>query len=511
MAKPRFNYFHGIEKPMSFGKTPNVLEDLTIEVYSSYTIEEQVAVSLEDAQQGEDLFLPYQSLGDTSNIRYNEGSIPVADYIIQSGDVIRRYSPLRDEPQLFQLFIKLGRQGQPNQNQIIEFVKKYGLLNGKKECDKYPIETVYYYAREAYFVWRLDRALMNRDPVPIKKLILSFKELPGGWSAIESLSWDYHVVNNFYAFPLSYRSKIIEQSRRFGLEHIRGFVSEELEIELDKEDYDIDDKVNEPVTEEVCDYIIVGGEPLSEEYNLNEKDNEPVTKEDFGLDEEDFHSFFKDPIDFDDQDDQTLIDDEDGYSHLPIEDRIPYVVNHFLNLPNNSEEWLSFYQHADLAEILNEAPADLLFGIAAELITLVVNERLKKNTWFSMVNFLEEQGRDKKQRFKGSWNCEDLLTAIWMLFYLKITGQVTEVYRYCPVCEQPILDPRKNQKYHDGCRQVLYNRRQRKIEKLWREGKTGQEIHEEIGADLFLTLKQVEDIMARLEKKHISVNESKDT
>lgn len=86
--------------------------------------------------------------------------------------------------------------------------------------------------------------------------------------------------------------------------------------------------------------------------------------------------------------------------------------------------------------------------------------------------------------FYTSWPVPTLLQAIWLLFFLKITGQVEQTYRICPFCEEPIIKPRKNQIYHDGCRQAKFNQDKRMVLKLWKEGKTAEEIAEETGLEI---------------------------
>lgn len=91
---------------------------------------------------------------------------------------------------------------------------------------------------------------------------------------------------------------------------------------------------------------------------------------------------------------------------------------------------------------------------------------------------------EKKQGkfFSPYWAADSLLSGLWFQFYLKITGQVETVYRICPVCGEPIENPRKNQEYHPGCRQLAHNRKVRHTVRLWKEGKTYTEISAITGA-----------------------------
>lgn len=93
------------------------------------------------------------------------------------------------------------------------------------------------------------------------------------------------------------------------------------------------------------------------------------------------------------------------------------------------------------------------------------------------------QGRSVP-RFYASWLIPTLLQAIWTLFYLRVTNQIQQEYRICPFCEEPIIKPRRNQVYHEGCRQAKFNQDKREVLKLWREGRSVEEIAEATGLEL---------------------------
>lgn len=101
-----------------------------------------------------------------------------------------------------------------------------------------------------------------------------------------------------------------------------------------------------------------------------------------------------------------------------------------------------------------------------------------------LCNFRFEYHKQKNvPLFQPRWHFTNLLQAVWMLFFLKATGQLEQSYRICPVCEEPIVNPRKNQIYHEGCRQVQHNREKREVLRLWKEGKTVGEILEVTGLE----------------------------
>ncbi|HHY32381.1 MAG TPA: hypothetical protein GX515_05030 [Firmicutes bacterium] len=87
-------------------------------------------------------------------------------------------------------------------------------------------------------------------------------------------------------------------------------------------------------------------------------------------------------------------------------------------------------------------------------------------------------------RFYSSWSVPTLLQAIWTLFYLKVTNQIEQDYRICPFCEEPIIKPRRNQIYHDGCRQAKFNQDKREVLRLFREGRSVEEIADETGFEI---------------------------
>lgn len=87
-------------------------------------------------------------------------------------------------------------------------------------------------------------------------------------------------------------------------------------------------------------------------------------------------------------------------------------------------------------------------------------------------------------RFYPLWAFPTLLQAIWALFYLKVTNQIEQEYRICPFCSEPIIKPRRNQVYHEGCRQAKFNQEKREVLRLWRKGKSVEEIAEVTGLEL---------------------------
>lgn len=106
------------------------------------------------------------------------------------------------------------------------------------------------------------------------------------------------------------------------------------------------------------------------------------------------------------------------------------------------------------------------------------------------VQFEYRQGRSVP-RFYASWLIASLLQAIWTLFYLRVTNQIQQEYRICPFCEEPIIKPRRNQVYHEGCRQAKFNQEKREVLRLWREGKSVEEIAQVTGLELDRIAKRV--------------------
>jgi len=128
-----------------------------------------------------------------------------------------------------------------------------------------------------------------------------------------------------------------------------------------------------------------------------------------------------------------------------------------------------------------------LYEAASDLLTEVLNRKLNAEhpeyISFTPVRPVcqfrfEYLNNRNTPVFYMSYSFPSLLQAIWLIFLFRVTNQIEHPYKICPVCELPIANPRKNQQYHDGCRQVLYNRNKRSAAKLWQEGKSPEEIAE---------------------------------
>ncbi len=127
----------------------------------------------------------------------------------------------------------------------------------------------------------------------------------------------------------------------------------------------------------------------------------------------------------------------------------------------------------------NAFPAEPFFRLAQEAIFWPFN--IFNGAVYPKV-IMEPLEKNQGRLFSPYWAADSLLSGVWFQFYLKITGQAEAVYRICPVCGEPIENPRKNQEYHPGCRQVAHNRKVRQSVELWKEGKTLAEIAAITGA-----------------------------
>lgn len=119
---------------------------------------------------------------------------------------------------------------------------------------------------------------------------------------------------------------------------------------------------------------------------------------------------------------------------------------------------------------INEGPDNILFAAIGHCICKVMGYRLGHIT--AKMNLRIDQESPLLFSFEPSWDHSSLLSAIWLLFYLKITGQTETKYKICPECNEPIVNPRKNQEYHEKCRKNAYARTRRLAEKMWAEGQT---------------------------------------
>lgn len=133
--------------------------------------------------------------------------------------------------------------------------------------------------------------------------------------------------------------------------------------------------------------------------------------------------------------------------------------------------------------LFQKGPPKAIFEVAASLISAIVDIRVDK-VWTVTTPVFPEESKTGSYGFKGSLSASSLLATIWLLFFLKITGQMEQVYRICPFCELPIIKPRKNQIYHNGCRQAKFNKDKREVLRLWKEGKSVDEIAAETGIDV---------------------------
>lgn len=146
-------------------------------------------------------------------------------------------------------------------------------------------------------------------------------------------------------------------------------------------------------------------------------------------------------------------------------------------------EWI-FNNNSDFWELmLLYADKEILFDVACRVVSSVSYYRIG-NILLDCTYTLPHENRLKRVEFRPQWYAESLLGHIWLLFFLKVTGQTDQSYRICPVCEKPIENPRKNQTFHPGCRQAYYNRRKREAINLWKNGKSVDFISKDTGIDI---------------------------
>ncbi|AEG14982.1 hypothetical protein Desku_1399 [Desulfofundulus kuznetsovii DSM 6115] len=176
----------------------------------------------------------------------------------------------------------------------------------------------------------------------------------------------------------------------------------------------------------------------------------------------------------------------DLLSHLIECSHIPIVVD---NDENNGVKNGSYTDYLPLeVYIQRKLLSGQIIDTASFLLVNVINQKVHNMDMKSPILpicFYRFDYKNKKSlpAFYMTWVVPSLLQAIWLLFFLKITGQIEQEYRICPVCEEPIIKPRKNQLYHEGCRQVYHNRIKREVLRLWKEGKSIDEIAAETAID----------------------------
>lgn len=122
------------------------------------------------------------------------------------------------------------------------------------------------------------------------------------------------------------------------------------------------------------------------------------------------------------------------------------------------------------------------------LLTLLINQRILEPENDPVCPYVSIDSEFKNGKtypsFCALWYIPTLLHAMWLIFFLKITGKIEQEFKICPVCELPITHPRRNRIYHDGCRQIKCNREKREVLKLWKEGKPIEELTKETGLDI---------------------------
>lgn len=386
-----------------FGTAPSPFRETVWPVHQRYWLEDREGWETHEAfpPRDEDTFwssdLPLLAHEDYEHKgRYDLAvRFPKGTYICWSNSWAKTYNPVMDAPDLFLKFAALGKSSEPDTTRILEFVSKYGILKLREKTlygeisfsGAYPLSAFKSYAREAYLILRLYKALSRKDDREVRLWLKKYVQtLPEEiWCFEEAIGWREFLSWWWPRLPASFRDKA------------------------------------------------VGGCELEARRVLTEDAKEVRDK----LRRGDW-----------------------------VAGRIVQVSEGF---------WSIFFE---------EGPSQAVFEAAALLIATTVSLRTGSGTWFSVDPIFPEENKEKRYDFRLEWGTPSLLKTIWLLFALKITGQLEQEYRICPVCEEPIVAPRRNQTYHQGCRQIHHNRLKRAVQRLWREGKPVEEIAEETGATL---------------------------
>ena len=136
-------------------------------------------------------------------------------------------------------------------------------------------------------------------------------------------------------------------------------------------------------------------------------------------------------------------------------------------------EDISFWEH-----FLKGAPIEAVIELAGDLISAITNLRIKEDVFF----FLTAEHGEQNRLFKHHWTSPSLLTIMWFLFYLEITGQMTQKYKICSFCSEPIFPEEGKEKvhgkrkFHEGCRQKHNEFAKNRAISMHKEGKNITEI-----------------------------------
>ncbi len=169
--------------------------------------------------------------------------------------------------------------------------------------------------------------------------------------------------------------------------------------------------------------------------------------------------------------------DVKGVEVFPIgeEENLKYDARRIPLIPILGFEDISFWEH-----LFEEVPIEAVIEAAGKFISAVTNLRIRDDIFFFSTVDTEGQSR----LFKHHWSSPSLLTIMWFLFYLEITGQMTQKYKICKFCAEPIF-PEKGEekvhgrrKFHEGCRQKYSQYAKKQIQTMHKAGKGIAEINQ---------------------------------
>jgi len=154
-------------------------------------------------------------------------------------------------------------------------------------------------------------------------------------------------------------------------------------------------------------------------------------------------------------------------------DNLKYDARKIPSIPTLGFADISFWK-----QLFTSAPIEAVIDAAREIIASVTSLRIEDGIIFSTTMETEEQGC----YFKQHWTATSLLSIMWFLFYLEITGQMTQRYKICKHCSKPIYPKKGEDKvhgktiFHEGCRQKHHQHLEKQVKAMHNDGKSVSEI-----------------------------------
>ncbi|AST57486.1 hypothetical protein BFT35_12755 [Thermoanaerobacterium thermosaccharolyticum] len=364
--------------------------------FEKYYIKEEDSFSLKlPFIEGELMPLKFDLLTYDYNTDESKLVFPKGRYVVPiEGSKNIEYRPLIDFPDLFFAFSNLGRNSEVNEEEIIKFIKTYGgnlvesikLKYLKRVSDKiasvdldipinkYNIEDIYKYAREAFFVFQLYDQLKSKNIKKLRNTLIDFYEF------VDKI---IHTNSELSSIPYATTFR-------------NGFVK-------------------------YIQYIVDEWEEIMKKFDINK-------------------SIFIESV------------------------------------KSGNKEMINFM----LTELMTDY---MVIELATNLINVVIAFRTANiNIRIDFEGVMMES--ESKIDFIPSWGYTDLIQAIWLHFWLIVTKQIKIRYTYCEFCGLPILNPRKNQRFHPGCRQAWFNQQKRNAIKMYKEGLNIEEIAIKLNRDV---------------------------